>query len=163
MQIYLRKYGVSGTCNFSLYDPTASSILVSAVFTSGCCIISKDEGTSALSANLPVVRSNDFSIKFTDSELTSKRLFVKLVDQQWLAHSFCIETYGTSASQHGSLASGMLDEIIDVVSVRQFFTEAIAVLVGDIIKSGDNYSFLSRDGSTTVLSLSAALGNRIRN
>lgn len=163
MQIYLRKYGTSATCDFSLYDSTGTNLLTSASFSSGCCVISQDESVSAVSVNLPVVRSNGFSINFSSTELSTKRLFVKLVDSQWLATSFVVESYGTSASLHGDIASGLLDNVIDVVSVRQLFTEALATLVGDIVKSGDNYAFLSRDGSTTVVSLSAALGNRVRN
>lgn len=167
MQVFLRKYNTSASCDFSLYSTDGSTILTSAAISPSACIISQNEGTSAYSTNSPVVRSNGFSINFTASELATKRLYVKIVDtnstKTWLDTSFVVESYSSSASQHGDIASGLLDNLIDTVSVRQIFTEALATLVGDIVKSGDNYAFLSRDGLSTVVSLSAALGNRVRN
>lgn len=165
MQVFLRKYNTSGTIDFDLYSPDGSNILTSAAISPSACTISFDSGTSAFPVNLPTITQNGFSINFTSSELSVKRLHFKIVDDNvtktWLDRSFVIETYGSSASQHGDLASGLLDNIIDTVPLRDLLIEAISQLTGDIIRSGDAFEYFKKDG-TTSHTLSAAYGARAK-
>lgn len=162
MQVFLKKYGTNGTIDFSLYDSTGSAILTSAVFISGCSVISLDEGTSANTCNLPVVRSNGFSLTLSASELNCKRAYVKLVDSQWLATSFVIETYSSSASEHGDLASGLMHRLVDTVPLEIIFENLLSLISGQVDKDGDQYSWKKRDNSTNAFVTSAASGQRIR-
>lgn len=167
MQIFLRKYATSATIDVDLLDPTGTSFLTSAAISPNACIISQDGGTSAFSTNPVVVRSNGFSIDFTAAELTCKRLKYKIVDtattKTWLDLGQVCETYGTSASMHGDLASGLLQNVVDTISIQQLFTEFLAVLTGNIVQNGNNFSHMSRDNSTSVVNLSAAGSSRVRN
>lgn len=167
MQNFLRKYGTSATLDFDLYSTDGVNILTSAGFAQGCCIISSDEGTSALSTNVPNVRTNGFSIDFTSSELSCKRLHVKIKDtnstETWLQTSFNVETYGTSASQHSDIASGLLHNVLDTVPLQELLIELLSIASGNIEKIGDNYSYKNRSGSNTLINLSAASNNRVRN
>lgn len=162
MQVFLKKYGTIGTIDFTLYDYTGSNILTSASFTSGCAIISLDEGTSAVTCNLPVVRSNGFSLTLSASELTCKRAYIKLVDPQWLATSFVCETYSSSASEHGDLASGLMHRLVDTVPLEIIFEQLLSLISGQVDKDGDQYSWKKRDNSTNSFVTSAAAGQRMR-
>lgn len=162
MQVFLKKYGSVGTIDFTLHDITGTDILTSASFSSGCAILSLDEGTSALTCNLPVVRSNGFSLTLSATELTCKRAYIKLVDSQWLATSFVIETYGTSASEHGDIASGLMHRLVDTVPLEIIIENLLALISGEVIKNGDQYSWMKRDNSTPSFTTSAAAGQRIR-
>lgn len=166
MQIFLRKYGTSGTIDFPLYSTDGSTLLTSAVFSSGCCVISMNEGTSALAINIPTIRSNGFSLDIDSAEISTKRLFVRLVDNHatkgWLDTSFVVETYGTSAAQHADIASGLLASLVDTISLQQLLTELLAGISGNIVESGDTYAYLARDNSTTVFTMSAGDSMRVR-
>ncbi len=162
MQVFLKKYGSIATIDFSLYDSTGSSILTDATFTSGCAIISLDEGTSALTCNLPVVRSNGFSITLSAEEATCKRGYIKFVDPQWLGTSLVFETYGTSASEHGDIASGLMHKLVDNVSIEVILEQLLALISGQVNKAGDQYTWMKRDNSTASYVTSAASGQRIR-
>ncbi len=166
MQVFLRKYGTSGTIDFDLYSTDGSTILTSAAFASGCCVVSLDSGTSALSINLPSITQNGFFVNFSSFEMTSKRLHIKFVDtnptKSWLDTSFVVETYGTSSAQHADIASGLLSSVVDTIPLQQLFTELLASISGYITKSGDQYSYLLRDNSTVAYTLSAGANNRIR-
>lgn len=162
MQVFLKKYGTVATLDFSLLDTTGTNILTSAAFASGCSIISLDEGTSATTCNLPVVRSNGFSLTLSASEMTCKRAYIKLVDSQWLATSFTIETYSSSASEHGDLASGLMHRLVDTVPLETILENLLALISGQVDKSGDQYSWMKRDNTTSSFVTSAASGQRIR-
>lgn len=166
MQIYLRKYATSGSIDFDLYSIDGSTILTSAGFASGCCVLMDDSGNSFLSTNLPVITQNGFKLTFTSLELTTKRLKIKLVDtninKTWLDTGLLIESYGTSASMHSDLSSGLLDNLIDTVAIRELFTELLAGISGKIVKNLDTYAYLARDNSTTVFTMSAGQDVRLR-
>lgn len=166
MQIYLRKYATSGSIDFDLYSIDGSTILTSAAFASGCCMLMDDSGSSFSSTNLPTITQNGFKLTFTSSELTTKRLKIKLVDtnvnKTWLDTGLLIESYGTSASMHSDLSSGLLDNLIDTVAIREVLTELLAGISGKIVKNLDTYAYLARDNATTVFTMSAGQDVRLR-
>ena len=95
--------------------------------------------------------------------MTCKRAYVKIIDSsQWLTHGICIETYGTSASEHGDIASGILHKIIDTVPLQEIFEQILAMASGNIEKSGYLFSYKKRDNSTNSFTLSAGATARIR-
>jgi hypothetical protein len=165
MQTILRNYSTSASIDFDLYSTDGSSILTSASFTSGCCVISSN-GISALSVNLPSVTQNGFTINFTSGELTTKKIHVKLVDTNvtkgWLDTSWNIETYNCSAAEHGNIASGLLDNSVDGIPLRDLFIEMISQVTGDFLRSGDAFEYFRRDRTTQSHVLSASYGARTR-
>lgn len=166
MQIYLRKYGTSASIDFDLYSTDGSLILTSAAFASGSCVISLDDGSAVNSLNIPIVSNNGFKLNLTLDELTCKSLHIKIKDtninNSWLDTGMIVETYGTSASMHGDLASGLLDNLIDTIPLKQLLTEAISQLTGEFIRSGDAFTYYNRDGLTVSHSMSGSPSQRIR-
>lgn len=159
---YLRKYATSASINFDLYSTDGSTILTSAVFLSGSCIVSLDNGVSARSVNLPLINQNGFNINLTSSELTCKQLKVKIVDTQatktWLDKGFVVESYGTSASLHGDLASGLMDKIIDTIPLQNIIEILLTQAIGHVQKTAGTREFVyyKQDGVTELYAISAA-------
>lgn len=164
MQIYLRQYATSSTVDFPLYSTDGTTFLVSAAFISGCSVLSIDGGVSAITTNIPAVRNNGFSVNFTSSEMTGKRVIVKIVDiaasKTWLDTSFVIETYGTSGSEHPNM--GNLPPTVDGLTLTEIFEDIIALSEGKISKSGDVYTYYKQDNSTVAFILSAGTTGRIK-
>ena len=74
MHTFLKKYGTSAVIDFHLYSSDGVSLLNGISFTSGCSILSINEGVSAISVNLPISRQNGFSLYLESYEMQGKRI-----------------------------------------------------------------------------------------
>ena len=120
----LRKYGVSDSVPFRLYNPDGVDFNTTAVFAAGDVVISIDGATPVNTTNLPTGTGVRRSLTLTIAELTGAKIEVLIIDQTgtkvWLDDALVIETYGNAASQHAfdlGVATLTLQERRDVMTL----------------------------------------------
>lgn len=103
-EIHLRKYGVSFTINFELFEVSGADFRVDAPFAAGDLKIMKDEGAETNTVNLPTDEGTGYSLVITATEAEAARIVIYLVDQTatkvWIDRKIIIETYGHASAQH---------------------------------------------------------------
>lgn len=100
---YLRKYGVSSTVDFILFETDGVDLKVDAAHASGDTKIMKDEGDEANTDNGFVDEGQGYSILLSTTEMQAARIMVHVVDQgtkAWLDTTLVIETYGHASAMH---------------------------------------------------------------
>lgn len=103
--IYLRKYGVQTTVDFSLYKTDGTALKTDAASASGDINIQRDEAASEqLDADAFVDEGQSYSLVLSAAEMAASRIIVHVVDQTspqtWLDKTFIVETYGNASAQH---------------------------------------------------------------
>jgi len=100
----LRKYGVSTTIDFRLFEVDGIDFRVDAVHASGDSAIMKNEGAEANTTNSFTDEGNGYSIVLTATEMQAARIVLYFIDQTgtkvWLDTSITIETYGNASAEH---------------------------------------------------------------
>lgn len=147
--LFLRKYGVQTTINFTLFEIDGVDFRVNAVYAANDTKIMKDEGDEANTTNGFVDEGQGYSITLTATEMQAARIVVYIADQGtkvWLDTSFVIETYGHASAMHAmdfdSNIDAILDSIFDDVGDVKAVTDelaskaAIADTIWDEAKAG---------------------------
>lgn len=102
--VHLRKYGVSATIDFELFEVDGVDFRVDAVYAAGDVKIMKDEGVEANTTNGFTDEGTGYSIVLTATEMQAARIILYVVDQTatkvWLDTRIVIETYGNASAQH---------------------------------------------------------------
>ncbi len=140
--IYLRRYGVETTVDFTLFEGDGVNFRTDAVHSSGDTRIMKDEGNEADTANAFTEEGTGYSIVLTAAEMTAKKIVVYIVDQgtkAWLDTCIVIETYGDADAMHP----------VDLARLEK----ATKLLVNKAIqnKATGEIEYFGDDGETVVL------------
>jgi hypothetical protein len=103
--IYLRKYGVATTVDFSLYKLDGTGLKTDAASASGDVTLNRDEAAEEqLDADAFVDEGKSYSLELSAAEMTAARIMVHIIDQSetqvWLDKTLIIETYGNASAQH---------------------------------------------------------------
>lgn len=103
-EIFLRKYGVEATIDFSLYEVDGVNFRIDAVHAAGDTTLMKDEATEASTTNGFTDEGKGYSIVLTATEMQAARIVIYVVDltatKVWLDRTIIIETYGHASAQH---------------------------------------------------------------
>lgn len=100
----LRKYGVSATINFALFQPDGTAFKVDAVHTANDTTIMKNEGAEVNTTNGFVDEGTGYSIVLTATEMQAARIVIYISDQtvgpdEWLDDYVVVETFGHASAQ----------------------------------------------------------------
>jgi len=100
---YLRKYGVSTTINFHVYDVDGIDLNETATIGTADIDIMKDQGAEAPSTNAATDEGRGYSLVLTATEMQAAVVTLYIVDtatKVWLDEVITIETYGNASAQH---------------------------------------------------------------
>ncbi|HDY67755.1 MAG TPA: hypothetical protein ENH85_08190 [Candidatus Scalindua sp.] len=102
--VYLRKYGVSATIDFELYEIDGVDLRTDAVSATGDVTLIRDGGgEGVLDADAFTDEGRSYSLDLSVAEMTAASIIVHVVDQgtkTWLDRVIIIETYGHGSAQH---------------------------------------------------------------
>lgn len=102
--VHLRKFGVSTTVDFALYEIDGVDLRKNAFVETADIFLMKDEGAEANASNSATDEGRTYSLVLTATELQAARLEIIVEDQSvpkvYLDKTIMIETYGNASAQH---------------------------------------------------------------
>jgi len=103
--LFLRKYGVATTIDFSLYKADGTALKTDAVSASGDVTLYRDEqNVETLDADAFVDEGAIYSLVLSATEMEAARIIICIVDQTspqaWFDRTLIVETYGHASAQH---------------------------------------------------------------
>lgn len=122
---YRRRYGVSTTVDFPLFDPSTGQAVTDAVHASGDVTLVKDEGTPATFTGGFTDEGQSYSLAPAFGDVECKRAVFEVIDQTdpkaWLDTFLIIETEGDELSQHNRPPGVTLETTIASVTDASTF------------------------------------------
>lgn len=164
----LREYAIGTDIDFSLFDPSGTNLVTTAIHAVGDTKISIDGAAENDTINGFTNINQGYRLTLDAAEVTGKSMRIPIVDQTpskvWLDDYIVVETYGHTNAMH---PFSTLDTLIDGVTVEHIHELLMAMANGRFKKdtpTTDDITFYKRDNSTplTVVHVDDQTGERTR-
>jgi hypothetical protein len=169
LSVYLRKYAVATTIDFSLYKLDGTGLKTDAASATGDITLYRNEGNvETLDADAFTDEGAIYSLALSEAEMTAARIIIAIVDQSspqvWLDKTLIVETYGNASAMHvfdlGTAVQsvnltqigGVAQSATDLKDFADTGYDPAAHRADAVVKAQDNIDF----GALQKTSLSAA-------